>query len=360
MSVGSDPLGQLAAAEIDRGAMPGAAWWVGDTDGPIAFGCRGYAAVEPSLDPLNADTPFDLASLTKPLATAVLATILDREARFSLDAPLGAVFPELAGTPFAEATLRDAASHRAGLPPWVPLGMSGTTRDRYLARIAACERSGRPGDTLYSDLGYILLGFAIEDAAAAPLDACFDRRIAVPLGLSRCGFPGRGAAFADAAATERGGYYERDLAGAAARPERFRGTIRRGEVHDGNCWALGGVAGHAGLFAPAADVAACAVALLAPQRLGLPADALGAMFRPVVDSAHARTIGFQKAADAESVKGLLPDDAVGHSGFTGTSIWIDADRPRIYVLLTNRVHPTVPAEPFTATRRAFHAIAAAL
>ena len=357
---GGDPLSALVAAEIERGATPGAAWWVGDANGPVASGGWGHAAVEPAPDPLRPDTPFDLASLTKPLATAVLATILDREGRLSLDATLGAVFPDLAGSEFARATLREAAAHRAGFPPWIPLGMSGTTREAYVARIATCERHAQPGETVYSDLGYILLGFAVEDAAAVPLDALFARRIAAPLGLSRCGFPGRGAAFADAAATERGGYYERELAGAAARPDRFRAAIRRGEVHDGNCWALGGVAGHAGLFAPAAEVAACALALLEPQRVGLPGGALDAMFRPVADSPAARTIGFSRASDAASVSGHLPDDAVGHSGFTGTSLWIDASRPRVYVLLTNRVHPTVPAQPFTATRRAFHALAAEL
>ena len=360
MSGDGDPLGTLVAGEIERGAMPGAAWWVGNADGAVAFGCRGHAAVEPAPDPLRVETPFDLASLTKPFVTALLATILDREERMTLDAPLGSVFAELASSPFARATLRDAAAHRAGFPPWIPLGMSGTTRDSYLARIAACERRGSPGETLYSDLGYVLLGFALEDAEGSPLDTVFDRRIAGRLGLRRCGFPGRRSAFADAAATERGGYYERDLAGAEARPDRFRATIRRGEVHDGNCWALGGVAGHAGLFAPAAEVAALAEALLAPQRLGLPEGSLDPMFRPVLDRPHARTIGFLRAGDAESVSGLLPDDAVGHSGFTWTSVWIDATRPRIYVLLTNRVHPTVPAEPFTAPRRAFHALAAAL
>ena len=360
MSGIQDPIAAWAKGEIERGAMPAAAWWVGDADGPVSFGFAGHAAVEPSPDPLREGTPFDLASLTKPLVTAVLATILEREARLSLESPLAAVFPELAASPFADATLADAAAHRAGFPPWISLGEAGSTRERTVARIRACERQGKPGDTLYSDLGYILLGFAVEDAAGARLDALFDRRIGMPLGLDRSGFPGRGGAFADAAATERGGYYERELAKKAHLPHSFRSAIRRGEVHDGNCWAMGGVAGHAGLFAPVAAVAACAAALLRPRRLGLPDGALEPLFRPVLDRPGARTIGLLKAADAESVSGLLPDAAVGHSGFTGTSIWIDAGRPRIYVLLSNRVHPTVPAEPFTATRRSFHALAAAL
>jgi len=103
-----------------------------------------------------------------------------------------------------------------------------------------------------------------------------------------------------------------------------------------------------------------AMALLAPGRLGLAQDDLVPMFRPVAARTGARTVGFMRAEDSDSVRGVLPDDAVGHWGFTGTSLWIDAARRRVYVFLTNRVHPQVPQEPFTATRRAFHLAASAL
>jgi len=355
-----DPLRAFLAAEIQRGAMPGAAWWVGDARGAIAVGVTGHAAIEPDLVPLRKDVPFDLASLTKPLATALLATILDRDEKLSLETPIGAVFPELRKSPFGGATLRDAATHRAGLPAWVALYLTGTTRDAYVAAIASCERQGTAGETLYSDLGYILLGFALEIAAGAPLDRLFAERIARPLGLGRCGFAGRSGSFADAAAAECGNAYERTLAGPSAHDDRFRADIPRGQVHDGNAWGLGGIAGHAGLFGTAEDVAAIALAILDPCRIGLDAGALDPMLRPVVEGPGTRTVGFVRAEDAESVRGILPDDAVGHWGFTGTSLWIDATRPRVYVLLTNRVHPRVPQEPFKATRRGFHRLAAGL
>ena len=355
-----DPLGAFLAGEIRRGAMPGAAWWVGDAKGAIATGAAGLAAIEPDPVPLTKDAPFDLASLTKPLATALLATILDRERRLSLETPLGAIFPELRASRFKGATLRDVAAHRAGFPAWIPLYLAGTTRDAYATAIASCDRQGAPGETLYSDLGYVLLAFAVEQAAGVPLDRLFADRIARPLGLARCGFAGRTELFADAAATERGNAYERTLAGPSARDDRFRAEVPRGQVHDGNAWGLGGVAGHAGLFGPAAEVAAIAVAILDPRRLGLSAGALDPMLRRVAEGEGFRTVGFVRAKDAASVCGILPDDAVGHLGFTGTSLWIDAARPRVYVLLTNRVHPLVPKVPFTATRRAFHALAEAL
>ena len=355
-----DPLRDYLVAEVRRGAMPGVTWWVGDARGAIATGAAGAAAIEPDPTPLTTNVPFDLASLTKPLATALLATLLDFERRLSLETPLSTIFPELRGSPFGGATLKDAAAHRAGFPPWAALYLTGTTREAYVNAIASCAREGEPGATLYSDLGYILLGFAVEKAAGATLDRLFAERVARPLGLARCGFAVRTGEFADAAATERGNAYERSLAGTAARSEDFRAEIPRGQVHDGNAWGLGGIAGNAGLFGAAADVAAIGLAILDPTRLGLEAGALDPMLRPVAEGAGSRTVGFLRAEDAESVRGVLPDDAVGHLGFTGTSLWIDATRPRVYVLLTNRVHPQVPLQPFTVTRRGFHTIAAGL
>lgn len=360
MNDDADPIRDYLVGEVKRGAMPGATWWVGDARGVIATGAAGVAAIEPDAAPLTTSAPFDLASLTKPLATALLATILDAERRLSLATPLAALFPELRGSPFGGATLRDVAAHRAGFPAWAALYLAGTSRDSYVNAIASCRRQGEPGATLYSDLGYILLGFAVEQASGTTLDRLFAERVARPLGLARCGFAGRTGAFSDAAATERGNVYERSLAGSAAHSEPFREEIPRGQVHDGNAWGLGGVAGNAGLFGAASDVAVIALAILDPTRLGLGTRALEPMRQPVAEGAGIRTVGFLLARDAESVRGVLPDDAVGHLGFTGTSLWIDARRPRVYVLLTNRVHPHVPPQPFTVTRRGFHAVAAGL
>lgn len=360
MTPACGPLAAFLVAEVGRGATPGATWWIGDAGGAIATGAAGHAAIEPDRIPLTTDVPFDLASLTKPLATALLATILDRERRLSLATPLGAVFPELRASPFGRQTLEDAATHRAGFPAWTALYLAGTTRDAYVNAIASFARHGEPGETLYSDLGYILLGFAVEQAAGAALDRLFAERVAGPLGLARCGFAARMGVFGDAAATERGNVYERARAGPAADGDRFRREIPRGQVNDGNAWGLGGIAGNAGLFGAAADVAAIALAILDPPRIGLPAGSLDPMLRPVAEGEGARTVGFLRAGDAESVRGILPDDAVGHLGFTGTSLWIDATRPRVYVLLTNRVHPKVPQVPFTGTRRGFHRVAASL
>ena len=329
-----DPVRAFLEAEIAAGSMPAAAWWL---DAAWAAG-----AASPG-------TPFDLASLTKPLATGLLAALAEREGRLDLAAPAGTFLPELAGSPWASASLLDLGAHRAGLPAWRPLYLSGSTREAYLGAIAREPLAHPPGTTQYSDLGFVLLGVAVERALGAPLDVLFDERIARPLGLSRAGYAGTGDRFADAAPTEEGNAYERGLCGDAGRDYPFRTAPIRGTVHDGNAWALGGVAGHAGVFATAADVAAIAAFLLdSPARARMLEPAAGP---------GSRSFGFTFPPLTDSVKGVLDEDAVGHFGFTGTSIWIEPRPRRIYVLLTNRVHPTVPRADFGRVRETFHRVA---
>ena len=331
--------------------MPAAQWWVGGPDGPASTGALGGEVTE--------GTPFDLASLTKPLVTSLLAILLEREGRLPLASTLGSLFPELRATPYGPATLRDVACHRAGFPAWRALYLEGVTREDYVRAIAGTPPDVASGTTLYSDLGYLLLGFAVERAGGAALDRLFEERVARPLGLSRCGFPGRSDRFRDAAPTERGNAYERHLASAEDDDPRFRRDLIRGTVHDGNAWGLGGVAGHAGLFGTATDVARIALAILEPPRFGRPRGVFEAMLAPPAGNGG-RTLGFLTAASTESVRGILAADAVGHFGFTGTSLWIEPRALRVYVLLTNRVHPAVPTADFVPTRRAFHAAAASL
>jgi CubicO group peptidase (beta-lactamase class C family) len=358
VSPAKDAIARVLARSVAEGAMPGAQWWVGGPDGAVSSGAVGLAALEPETEEVTEATPYDLASLTKPLVTALLAVLLEREGRLSVAATLGATFPELRATPYGGATLRDAAFHRAGLPAWKALYLEGVTREDYVASIAATASAGPIGTTVYSDLGYLLLGFAIERAGGAALDRMFEERVARPLALPRCGYAGRSDRFRDAAPTERGNAYERALAGGDGVEDRFRRAMIRGVVHDGNAWGLGGVAGHAGLFATASDVARLALALLEAPRLGRPRGSFAAMLGS--PDGGGRTLGFVSAGQTESVQGVLADDAVGHFGFTGTSLWIEPARSSVYVLLTNRVHPAVPPHDFVATRRGFHAAAVSL
>jgi CubicO group peptidase (beta-lactamase class C family) len=207
---------------------------------------------------------------------------------------------------------------------------------------------------VYSDLGYILLGVAIERAAGQSLDALFAARIGAPLGLERLGWPSTARRFDDAAATESNNDYERELGGPAVAAAALRDAIPPGEVHDANAWALGGVAGHAGLFGTIDEVARLAGEILRPERLTFGARAHALLLGA---DAAGRTVGFVAAGASSSARGILPDEAPGHTGFTGTSVWLDPARGDVHVLLTNRVHPHVPPEPFHLVRRAFHRLA---
>jgi CubicO group peptidase (beta-lactamase class C family) len=351
----ADPVARFLASRVAEGRMPGATWWIGRAhEQALRRGAVGQATVEPRRETLDVATPFDLASLTKPLVTAPLLLLLAREGRVDLEGPVGGILPELARSPAGRASLATLARHGAGLPAWAPLFVENTDREAYLRAIAALPPVVSPGGVLYSDLGYILLGAAIERAASVTLDRLFAERSADPLGLRRTGFATGGRSFADAAATEHGNAYERILAGAAGAEYAWRMRVIRGAVHDANAHGLSGVAGHAGLFGPVDEVARLAGELLDPRILPFDAASHARLVgRPVLG----RTIGFVTADRAEAACGILPDDAPGHTGFTGTSVWLDPRRRGVYVLLTHRVHPRVDGRRFSPVRRGFHRLA---
>jgi CubicO group peptidase (beta-lactamase class C family) len=351
-----DPLRRFLAARIAEGRMPGASWWVGKRGRAISRGAVGSAVAGRRADPARERTPFDLASLTKPLATAILLVLSEQEGELDLDASLGEVLEEAEGSPLASRTLLSLATHTAGLPPWAPLFLRASNLAGYVQEILRQPPAVPVGRTLYSDLGYILLGAVLERKTRRGLDTLFAERIARPVGLMRTGFAASGRTFSDAAATERGNLYERNLAGREGEGHRWRDEIPRGQVHDANAHGLGGVAGHAGLFGTSEEVARLAGELLRPDVLPLGDRARNRLLR-VAPPSEGRTVGMVAAARAASASGILPDDGPGHTGFTGTSLWLDLGTDRCCVLLTNRIHPRVPEREFRPVRRAFHRLA---
>lgn len=362
---GGDPARRLDAwldAAVRRNAFPGAVALVDPGRGDPTTLRTGRTGSEDVDVPVASETPYDLASLTKPLATAALAVLAEQDGRVDLDARVATLVPEVSGTPYADATFVDLGTHRAGLPAWAPLYLEADDAGSTVRAIVAKNPNAAAGETVYSDLGYVLLGVALERVFDARLDASFRERIARPLGLEgEIGFAPAGTPWRGAAPTERGNAYERRLAEARGLPVGsypFRDRVLRGEVHDGNAWALGGVAGHAGLFGTARAVARVAGAL-ASDGGPLGARARARLLEPDGD-AGPRTFGYVTAAASGAARGTFPDRAPGHVGFTGTSVWLDPAARRIAVLLTNRVHPAVRDIDFQAERRAFHALAVEL
>jgi CubicO group peptidase (beta-lactamase class C family) len=328
----------------------------------VARGATGRAALVPRPLPARLGTVYDLASLTKPLCTASLAVLMARQGEVRLDEPAGERLEEMRGSPFAGASLAELLTHQAGLPAWEPLYLHGADPRSYLERMARL-RKVRGHRFLYSDLGYIAAGVILERAAGQPLDRLFRRRVAAPLGALRLRFsPPRGW-ISGIAPTERGNEHERDLARhlSPRRARAWRGWrqgVLRGVVHDQNAAALGGVAGHAGLFGEARAVGRLGAEFLPGSRLFRRGE-LRLFAAPAVrEGGRGRTLGFEvgSAAAGES----LSPRAFGHTGFTGTSLFVDPATEGVFVLLTNRVHPVCGENRMAAIRAAFHDRAARL
>ena len=345
---------RFLTARIEEGWMPGAAWWVEGPRGPIESGAVGWAAVEPERVPLDEQTPFDLASLTKPLCSALLLALLESEERLDPQQPVTTWLDGMLGSAFSRVSLLELASHVGRLPAWRPLYLHASDGSGYVEQIAREVPAVPAGETLYSDLGYVLLGLAIEQATGQRLDKLFRERVGGPLGNPRIGFAM--GDYADAAATERGNAYERRMTGTDGISHPWRIAVLRGQVHDANAWGLGGVASHAGLFGTVEATAIVARAILRAEKLPLVGRAHRRLLRATA-GADGRTVGMVTAAHSGAARGILPRSAPGHTGFTGTSVWLDPQADRFFVLLTNRVHPEVERRDFQRLRRGFHRLA---
>jgi CubicO group peptidase (beta-lactamase class C family) len=370
---GADRLTGYLRHHLEAGDFPGAVYLVAENGRILAEGALGFAVVRPERLAATPGTLYDLASLTKPLAGALLAALLDAEGRLALDDPLARHLPEWAPAGAASRiTILDLLTHRSGLPAWRPLYLHASDRASCIEWLQGQPLERPPGaGVVYSDPGYVLLGFALERAGGAPLDSLFIRKVAGPLGLADLLFRPPAALRRRTAATEEGNRKERLLAGPQGdRYNGWRTEVAWGEVHDLNARLLGGVSAHAGLFGTARDVLAVAREILGPAA-GAGAVPGGGLLDPkrrglfgsslTAGLGEDRSLGFRIAGGPGGSAGeALSPRSFGHVGSTGTSLWIDPDARRIYVLLTNRVHPEFREIDMNAIRRGFHEVAASL
>ncbi len=297
-----------AVAAAVRDAIPGAVLGVATRSGERAACALGAAQAEPQAVPMRRETWFDLASLTKVLLTTPAILDLVGQGRIGLDDGLASAIPDLRqydlAAPERRLTFRQCLSHQTHLPAVEPLYTYG--QDPATLRAFVLQREWRAGAPVYSDINFILLGIAIERLTGLPL-----REQPLRPGLSFHPDPD------DTAATERC---------------TWRGRVLRGEVHDENAFALGGAAGHAGLFGTVDGVLDAAQAMLAGQVPGI----AGMRER----QSATRTLGWEARHDGWSGGDACSDETIGHTGFTGTGLWVDFRRGVAWTLLTNRVHPT--------------------
>jgi CubicO group peptidase (beta-lactamase class C family) len=339
-------LDRVLTEAIAAGVGSAAALSIGDGGAEVERIVVGHAARVPTLGPaIDAGVWWDVASLTKPMASGALAMALVSEGRLDLDAAVRAWLPTAA----SPGTVRQLLGHAAGCAAHVKFferlrAGCDDPRATLVAMAAGEPLIGRPGiDVTYSDLGYITLGAVLERAAGLPLEDAVARWVTGPLGL--------GARFAGAVA----------LDGAVATELDDRGVVS-GRVHDENAYFGGGVCGHAGLFATIDDVARFAAAIVdaaSGVRRGAWDPAVVRMF---LDGSAAPDTSWRLGWDTPSATPGVSHagdrwprvGAVGHTGFTGTSLWLDLPRRRWVALLTNRVHPTRErtADAIKALRRA--------
>jgi len=317
---------------------------------------------------MRADTTFDLSSLTKPLATTTAFMLLVKERKVRLDDRVTRFFPNFGVHGKTHVTFRHLLAHCSGLAGWRPFFKEIRRLDRqgrtsFVASRGAKEwvyeqihRERAEYETgtqaVYSDLGFMLIGELIELLSGAPLDRFCQDRIFRPLGL-------RSTGFVDLARLRARKLLPVNDAIAPTERCPWRKRVLSGEVHDDNAWAMGGVAGHAGLFATAADVDALAAALVACWRGEsdfLPRDLVHEFWRrdPLVPGSS-WALGWDTPSETGSSTGRhMSPQTVGHLGFTGTSIWIDLARDVRVVLLTNRVHPSRDNERIRDARPRIH------
>jgi CubicO group peptidase (beta-lactamase class C family) len=341
----------LLSAAMERGVGSAAALSIGDAGVEVVRIALGSTRSVPDPGiPIGDAASFDVASLTKPMATAAIAMALVSEERLDLDASVQHWLP---GVPDPRITVAHLLGHGAGYPAhrkiyeqlWAgDLGGAATPRQALIARASSTPLEAEPGSrALYSDLGYVTLGALLERVCGAQLDELFEHLVAGPLRL-------HGAHFLDLSLpdAERPHFAS---AVVATEIDARRGLVA-GEVHDENCHAAGGVAGHAGLFATIGDVARFAMAMCdlgsGLDREPFHAEVARRFFTTAAAPATSWRLGWDTPSSLPGVShagDLWPrQGAIGHLGFTGTSLWLDLPRHRWVALLTNRVHPSRDGE----------------
>lgn len=330
------PVDSLLRAAIADSAFPGAAVAIGRKDVIAKLNGYGYFTYE-ALQPVTPESLFDLASLTKVIATTTAVMQLYERGRLDLEAPVARYLPAFGRNGKDRITIRQLLTHTAGLIPFRPFyKMDIANRREVLEAIFAEKPIYEPGtESRYSDLGFITLALVIEEITGQRFADYAEEHIFEPLGMSQTGFRPAGAGSDQAIVPT-----EIDNA--------FRKRLVQGEVHDETAYLMGGTAGHAGLFSTAEDLAAFAAMLASGGRAnGRPflKPETVALFTAPADPArrrHTRALGWDTKSPAgySSAGQLFGPRSFGHTGFTGTSLWIDPDQELFVILLTNRVYPT--------------------
>lgn len=347
-----ESINTLVLKALEEGVFPGGAL-IFSKAGRILFNeIYGYSNIF-TRHPVTHNTIFDLASLTKPLATTLAVFSLVRQGRIGLDQTLGDIIEQFQETPKADIQIRHLLSHNSGLPAYQPyylkIGPTDSSERNSMLKsllIQECLESVIGTKTIYSDIGFMVLEWVIECVSGLSLDRYLYQEVYRPLNVHNLFFLKNGSPLP-----------EIDIAATEICP--WRGRLIQGEVHDENAYVMGGVAGHAGLFGTAESVhhlLSFLVEIYKGERHHwlFPQDLLRLFLMPSGNSG--RALGFDIPSETASSSGQFFNKSVtvGHLGFTGTSFWMDLHQSIIIVLLTNRIHPTRANEGIKTFRPMIH------
>lgn len=313
---------------LAQGKMPGCVVMIGRREGIVFHKAFGFRQTTPQQIPMTVDTVFDLASLTKPIATATSVMILVQQGKIDIHATVASYLPEFAANGKDQVTVRHLLTHTGGLIADNSINDYTGTPEESFAKIYNLKPTAEPGtEFIYSDVGFLVLAQVVKAVSGKDVHQFSQEAIFQPLGMAETGYLPADALKARAAVTE-----QRD------------GRWMQGEVHDPRAYALEGVAGHAGLFSTADDLARYAVMMLNQGQLGtvriLDPDTFTLMTTAVEIPRGRRALGWDVRTGYSSNRGdLMSSKAFGHGGFTGTGIWIDPEQNLFVIFLSNRVHP---------------------
>jgi len=319
---------RAAVAAIEAGKIPGAVIIVGQGSRVLYRKAFGYKSLVPAKARMTVDTIFDVASLTKVVATTPAIMMLNERGKISLDAPLARYLDEFQDRPTGRLTIRQLLLHASGLPDVPPPKLVAPGFPHAASRLARLELIAPPGQMFrYSDVGFILLAEVVRRVGDQRLDRFIGERLFQPLGM-------RDSTFNPCCR----------MLSRIAPTEVVDGKVLRGEAHDGNARLLGGVAGHAGLFSTAGDLTRFVQMLFADGRGNgrqvLKASTVKALFTPVQIGEVIRGLGWDMSSPFSRTLGsFFPMGSAGHTGFTGPALWIDPVKKNYLLILTNRVHP---------------------
>ncbi len=333
-------LDSIVTTGLDEGAAPGAAVAVGRYSRLVHLAGYGRIDTRANAPEVTPRTIFDLASLTKVVGTTTAAMILEERGMLDLDRPVVEYLPEFSDSSKAGITVRMLLTHQGGLEAFAALYTDYGGREQYLEQINDRPLEYEPGtNTIYSDWDFVLMALIVERITGMPLNWFLEDEVFGPLGMSDTGFRPDPNLRQRIAATE---------------VDERRGGLIWGEVHDPNAYAIGGVAGHAGLFSSARDLAIFAQMMLnggeyAGVRILQPATIARWTARQGPDAS--RALGWDTPSGRSSAGMYASARSFGHTGYTGTSLWVDPERGVFTILLTNRVNPTSANQRHVPLRR---------